>query len=206
MKKFLIASLALLLLTGTIANAQDCGCNGVNPCNACDACNSHKCDLFAGLKKLLKHKPISLSACGPCDAVVACAPCDPACVAPVQACEPACVAPVQACEPACEPVVTSCDPVSCDPGCADDCGGGSCFTSHDRPILRAAQKTKANISKFFNGLFGSLKGCTCSICTAGGACNACAAPVEACEPACAPVDPCAPTCYSSNALPAAPQE
>ncbi|MDR1491978.1 MAG: hypothetical protein LBT05_04570 [Planctomycetaceae bacterium] len=196
--KFLVASLALLLLSGSIANANDCGCNGANPCNACDACNSQRCDLFAGLKNLLKHKPVSLSACGPCDAVVACSPCEPT----VVACEPV----VQACEPvvqACEPVV-SCDPVPYDPGCATDCDGFVFPHRGDRPLLRAAQKTKANISKFFNGLFGSLKGCTCSLCTAGGSCNACE-PVAAC----APIDPCAPTCYTTGTadpLPAAPQE
>ncbi|MDR1385217.1 MAG: hypothetical protein LBJ67_15415 [Planctomycetaceae bacterium] len=200
--KFLVASLALLLLSGSIANAQDCGCNGANPCNACDTCNSHRCDLFAGLKNLLKHKPVSLSACGPCDAVVACSPCDPT----VVACEPA----VQACEPvitSCDPVV-SCEPV-CDPVCATDCGGFGFTHSGDRPLLRAAHKTKANISRFFNGLFGSLKGCTCGLCTAGGSCNASACdPIAACQPACAPIDPCAPTCYTTGTtvLPAAPQE
>ena len=183
--KFLIVSLALCLMVSGMAQAYDCGCNDVNPCNSCNTCNS-KCDLFSGLKNLLKVKPLSLNSCGPCDAVVACAPCEAACVA-VAPCEPvaACYTPVACCDP-----VAACDPV-----CADTCAP-SCFDPCcDRPVLRVAQKTKANVSKFFNGLFGSLKGCNCGVC--GGGCNACdpcfAAPIAAC-------DPCAPACYS-NAMP-----
>lgn len=178
--KFLIVSLALCLMVGGMAHAYDCGCNDVNPCNACNSCCTQKCDLFAGLKNLLKTRPCSLNSCGPCDAVVACGPCDP-----VVACEPACVATV------------ACDPVCAEPGCFDPC----CNPCGDRPILRAAQKTKRNVSKFFNGLFGSLKGCNCGICNGG--CN------TACDPCCAaPVavcDPCAPACYN-NMMPAAPVE
>ena len=185
--KFLIVSLALCLVLGVYAQAYDCGCNDANPCNACNACCQHKCDLFSGLKNLLRTKPCSLSSCGPCDAVVACAPCEPvACVAP---CEPQ----VVACAPACDPVcVAPCEPACCDVGCFNDCGG-SCFSPcHDRPVLRAAQKTKANVKKFFNGLFGSLKGCDCGLCNGHG-CNAC-------EPCAVSCDPCAPavSCYSNS--------
>lgn len=201
--KFLIVSLALCLMVGGIAHAYDCGCNDVNPCNACNSCCNHKCDLFSGLKNLLKTKPCSLNACGPCDAVVACAPCEPvACVAPcepvacVAPCEPVCAAPFAACEPVCGPI--GCGDMGCgDVGCYDPCYG----PRKDRPVLRAAKKTKHNVSKFFNGLFGSLKGCDCNLCASGccdGGCNA-----NACDPCCVapmPCDPCAPACYS-NAMP-----
>ena len=177
--KFLIVSLALCLMVGGIAHAYDCGCNDVNPCNACNSCCSHKCDLFSGLKNLLKTKPCSLNACGPCDAVVACAPCEPACVAAVDCC-----APMETCAPVavCEPV---CAPLGCDTGCYDPCYN----PCKDRPVLRAAKKTKANVSKFFNGLFAPLKGCSCNLCDGG--CNACDPCVAA------TCDPCAPACYSN---------
>ena len=198
--KFLIVSLALCLVLGVYAQAHDCGCNDVNPCNACNACCQQKCDLFSGLKNLLRTKPCSLSSCGPCDAVVACAPCDPVACA-VTTCEPVTyAAPFAACDPVC---VTPCEPigcdVGCDVGCYDGCGFNPC---HDRPVLRAAKKTKANVKRFFNGLFGSLKGCDCGLCRSGAGCNAC----NACEPCAVACDPCGPAvgCYGngySNAMP-----
>ncbi|MCL2622444.1 MAG: hypothetical protein FWD31_02160 [Planctomycetaceae bacterium] len=172
--KFLIVSLALCLVLGTYAQAYDCGCNDVNPCNACNACCQQKCDLFSGLKNLLKTKPRALNACGPCDAVVACAPCEPVVYA------------------------APCEPFGCgDVGCFDSCG--SCFNPcnpPNRPLLKAAKKTQANVKKFFNGLFGSLKGCDCGLCR-GGSCNPCDPCVVAC-------DPCGPAvnCYS-NVMPTA---
>lgn len=202
--KFLIVSLALCLTLSVYAQAYDCGCNDANPCNACNACCKQKCDLFSGLKGLLKNKPCSLNACGPCDAVVACAPCEPVACAPM-ACAPACepvacapmaCAPVAACDPvctapACDPV---CAPLGCDAGCYDPC-----CKPCDRPVLRAAQKTKANVSRFFNGLFGSLKGCDCGVCNNRG-CNAC----DPCTVAPIACDPCGPAvgCYN-NAMPTA---
>ena len=190
--KFLIVSLALCLAMGVYARAYDCGCNDVNPCNACNACCTQKCDLFSGLKGLLQKGPRALNACGPCDAVVACAPCEPvACVAPC--------APVEVCAPACQPacVEPACEPLGCDVGCFD-----SCSPCNDRPLLNAARNTKVKVSKFFNGLFGSLKGCDCGLCRGNG-CNAC----DPCTVAC---DPCGPvvSCYGgyNNALPAAPEQ
>ena len=196
--KFLIVSLALCLALSVSAQAYDCGCNDVNPCNACNACCQQKCDLFSGLKALLKTKPCSLNACGPCDAVVACAPCEPvACAMP--ACDPVCVTPCAApyvapCEPVC---VAPCDSFGCgEVGCYDSCAA-PCFNPCnpcDRPLLKAAKRTQANVKKFFNGLFGSLKGCDCAICKGCG-CSAC----DPCAVAC---DPCGPAvnCYG-NAMP-----
>jgi len=192
--KFLIVSLALCLVMGVYAQAYDCGCNDVNPCNACNSCCTQKCDLFSGLKGLLKRGPLALNACGPCDAVIACAPCEPvACVAP---CDPVVSCAPPACDPICATV--ACEPMGCDVGCFDSCYN-PCV---DRPILKAAQKTKIKISKFFNGLFGSLKGCDCALCRGNG-CNACDPCVVSC-------DPCGPAvnCYNNynNALPTAPQQ
>jgi len=194
--KFLIVSLALCLVLGTFAQAYDCGCNDVNPCNACNACCTQKCDLFSGLKKLFNTQPCSLSSCGPCDAVVACAPCEVACV---QACDPVvnCVAPIAPCEPMVYAAACG-DTFGCDVGCYDN----GCFAPcNDRPLLNAAKKTKANVSRFFNGLFGSMKGCDCGICRGHG-CNAC----DPCAVAC---DPCGPAanCYGNygygNSMPTA---
>jgi len=185
--KFLIVSLALCLVLSVSAQAYDCGCNDVNPCNACDTCCRQKCDLFSGLKNLLKSRPLALNACGPCDAVVACAPCEPVACA-VDPCVPAV---------ACAPI--ACEAMYAAPACGGDvgCFDSSCFNPcKDRPILRAAQKTKANVSRFFNGLFGSLKGCDCGICRGHG-CNAC-------DPCAVSCDPCGPavSCYG-NSMPTA---
>jgi len=76
----------------------------------------------------------------------------------------------------------------------------------DRPLLNAAKKTKVKVSKFFNGLFGSLKGCDCGLCRGSG-CNAC----DPCAVAC---DPCGPAvgCFGgyngsyNNSLPVAPEQ
>ena len=193
--KFLIVSLALCLVMGISAQAYDCGCNDINPCNACNACCTQKCDLFSGLKGLLARRPCALSTCGPCDAVVACAPCEP-----VACCVEPC-APVVACAPACDPICAApaCEPIGCDVGCFDPCYN-PCV---DRPILKAAKTTKVKVSKFFNGLFGSLKGCDCALCRGNG-CNACDPCVVSC-------DPCGPAVnfYSNNYnnyVPAAPEQ
>ena len=195
--KFLIVSLALSLMLCVAAQAYDCGCNDVNPCNACNACCNQKCDLFSGLKGLLARRPMALNACGPCDAVVACAPCDVACAPP--ACDPVCYTQPA---PACDPPI-SCAPISCAPvGCFEPvaCGDVGCFDScnspcNDRPILRAVQRSNANIKRFFGGLFGSLKGCDCGMC-AGRGCNAC----DPCTTSFA-CDPCGPAvgCFGNGA-------
>jgi hypothetical protein len=188
--KFLIVSLALCLMLGTYAQAYDCGCNDFNPCYAND-CRTTKCDLFSGLKKLLRSGPKALNACGPCDAVVACAPCEP--VAYVDPCVPA-----VACAPiACEPVYAACEPLGCNVGCFDSCYRPGA----DRPLLNAAKKTKVKVSKFFNGLFGSLKGCDCNLCRSFG--------YNACDPCVVSCDPCAPAVgyYNgyNNAMPGVPE-
>ncbi|MCL2117459.1 MAG: hypothetical protein FWH27_03425 [Planctomycetaceae bacterium] len=77
-------------------------------------------------------------------------------------------------------------------GCFDSCGPR--YNPNNRPLLKAAKKTQANVKKFFNGLFGSLKGCDCGLCRGSG-CNAC----DPCAVAC---DPCGPavSCYN-NVMP-----
>ncbi|MDR2642863.1 MAG: hypothetical protein LBC74_08715 [Planctomycetaceae bacterium] len=77
--RIMMATLVVTLLMGARIYASDC-----DPCEAIDACgDTHKsCDLFAGLKKLVKN-------CTPCDqaadcgaeGVVACSPCEEAAAA-----------------------------------------------------------------------------------------------------------------------------
>ncbi|MDR1290390.1 MAG: hypothetical protein LBK06_04230 [Planctomycetaceae bacterium] len=72
--RIMMATLVVTLLMGARIYASDC-----DPCEAIDACgDTHKsCDLFAGLKKLVRN-------CTPCDqaadcgteGVVACSPCE----------------------------------------------------------------------------------------------------------------------------------
>ena len=172
--KVLIVSLAVCLMMSAITFAGNCAT--CDDCNACNACCTQKCDLFGGLKNLLACKPLARHDCGPCNAVVACAPCEPACA------------------PICDP----CEPVCCDTGC------GFNYGCNDRPLLRASHTVKRNVSKFFSGLFGSLRGCNCALCS-NHCCNACTVACDPCEPAC--FDPCAPACCGnghSQQLPAAP--
>ncbi|MDR2172271.1 MAG: hypothetical protein LBP59_19170 [Planctomycetaceae bacterium] len=78
--RIMMATLVVTLLMGARIYASDC-----DPCEAIDACgDTHKsCDLFAGLKKLVKN-------CTPCDqaadcgteGVVACSPCEEAATDP----------------------------------------------------------------------------------------------------------------------------
>lgn len=72
------AALAVTLLMGAQAFANDCGpCEPVcDPCGVTDG--SKSCDLFAGLKSLVSRRtPCAEAAqCDPCEGVVACSPCD----------------------------------------------------------------------------------------------------------------------------------
>ncbi|MDR2345860.1 MAG: hypothetical protein LBE18_07310 [Planctomycetaceae bacterium] len=78
--RIMMATLVVTLLMGVRIYANDC-----DPCEAIDACgDTHKsCDLFAGLKKLVKNfTPCDQVAdCGT-EGVVACSPCDEAATDP----------------------------------------------------------------------------------------------------------------------------
>ncbi|MGL6225286.1 MAG: hypothetical protein ACRC10_01515 [Thermoguttaceae bacterium] len=114
--KFSMLSLVLgVALFATQAFAIDCGpCDQVGPCDSACGCKGQSCDLFAGLKSLLKTRPISFTSCAPCEPVVACNPCDVA-----AECNPCDVAVN------CNPCDVACNP--CDVACGHGCFKPSIF-------------------------------------------------------------------------------
>ncbi len=157
--KMMLIALGVALLMVTQPSAGNCGpCDPVHPCSACDSCCAKPCDLFAGLKNLLKSRPSCGSACAPCDPVVACGPCDTGCGP--QACEAACA-----------------DNAGCDP-CGAACNTGC---NHGCPLFKGLFSWPCHKS------CGACDpAAACGACDQAAACGACdaAAACGACEPAC----------------------
>ena len=187
--KMMIVAIGLALLMVSQASAQQCGpCSAAAPCNSCDSCYAQPCDLFSGLRSLLKSRPVYGANCSPCDPVVACGPCE---VAGPTVCDPG----PAACDPGCalgngcncglfngrrifadprpqfgacvaDPGV--CDPAvagPCDPGCglaAPACGG--CGLANDcccpGPVAKFLTKSRCGAKKLFRNLFGTFD-CGC---------------------------------------------
>jgi len=72
--RILMATLVVTLLLGVRGYANPCDSACVDPCGACDRYAARGGDLFSGLKRLVNG--IRVSNCSPCDAVLACNPCD----------------------------------------------------------------------------------------------------------------------------------
>jgi len=80
--KILMAALVVTLMLGVRGYANPCDAACVDPCGpSCDRFSVRGGDLFSGLKRLVNGVRIANN-CNPCDAVVACNPCD------VVACDP----------------------------------------------------------------------------------------------------------------------
>ena len=72
--RILMAALAFTLMLGVRGYANPCDSACVDPCGACNGCVGGNGGLFSGLKRLVNGGRINN--CDPCDAVVACNPCD----------------------------------------------------------------------------------------------------------------------------------
>ena len=80
--RILMATLAVSLMLGVQGFANPCDCAGVDPCGSCDRFAA-KGNLFSGLKRLVNG--VHVANCDPCDAVLACNPCDAAACDPCDA-------------------------------------------------------------------------------------------------------------------------
>ena len=180
--RVLMATLMITLLMGVQGFANPCDMACVDPCSACNSCTKSG-DLFSGLKRLVNG--VRINSCDPCDAVVACNPCDEIACNP---CDDVCCSKVglggrlrglfasHACSP-CD-MVGDCGPCDVVSDC-DPCGATGC-----------------NSPRFsFRGLFSGFslnRGCAsdCGPCDMVGDCGPCDNICGPCDDVCG--DSCSP--------------
>ena len=177
-----MATLVATLVMGVQGFANPCDGACKDPCSACNQ-YARSGDLFSGLKKLVNG--VRVNNCDPCDAVVACNPCDELACNP---CDDVCSTPrislggrlrglfaSHACSPCdaltdCNPCdVADCDPCGCDNGC----------------------RTKFSLGGLFSG-FRLNRSCAsdCGPCDKVGDCGPCDCACNPCDEACG--DTCCP--------------
>jgi len=143
--RILMATLVLTLMLGVRGYANPCDC--VDPCGSCDRYAVGNGNLFSGLKKLVNG--VRVNNCGPCDAVVACNPCD---------------------EVACDPCDAICDgprfglgnrlrSLLATPSLCSPCNGaGNCFDANCGPCDFAANYDPCNGADYCGPAKLSLRG------------------------------------------------
>ena len=168
--RILMATLAVTLMLSVQGFANPCSC--VDPCGATCAKGGN---LFSGLKRLVSGVNIA-SNCDPCDAVLACSPCDAATCDP---CDAACGLPrlglggrlrnLLAAPSLCNPCNGAGD---CFDGC-DPCNGAqNCFDRHCDPCGEIDGCATSRFTLRSLNPFRGLRGCfvDCGPCDGAGNC------------------------------------